>query len=346
MDTTRILMIAALLIGISFVIGNSSAEDAEFDFRFDEPTDGEDSVDPEDTVELKVTIENFLDEPREYELFITNSNELESSGLDAWWSNDGQDELSSEATSLPAVDVADQSIRSGITVTVRATESALYGTYNINVKCRDKDNSAPEENKQVLDLTVNVNEKAEVSIEVDEGGNTEGSVDIDGDTTYQIKVNNDGKQAEEIHGMLIESGFKSELEIFKGIRHEPFQEKYVSNKRSVYRMQQRIQKDPYLDLFDGPDGGLHLGERKATVTTLQALYFMNSEFIHNQAQAIAGRLPDSGQVEHLYELIYNRPAQPEELDFARAYFARGDTLNRWAGFVRSMLSSNEFLYVD
>ena len=92
MDTTRILTLTALLIGISFVISNGSAEDAEFDFRFDEPTDGEDSVDPEATVELKVTIENFLDEPREYELFITISNELESSGLDAWWSNDGQDE--------------------------------------------------------------------------------------------------------------------------------------------------------------------------------------------------------------------------------------------------------------
>ena len=44
-------------------------------------------------------------------------------------------------------------------------------------------------------------------------------------TGDQDKVNNDGKQAEEIHGLLIESGFKSELEIFKGIRHEPFQEK-------------------------------------------------------------------------------------------------------------------------
>ena len=198
MDTTRILMLTVLLIGISFIIDNSSAEDAEFDFRFDEPTDGEASVDPENTVELKVTIENFLDEPREYELFITNSNELESSGLDAWWSNDGQDELSSEATSLPAVDVADQSVRNGITVTVRATESALYGTYNVNVKCRDKDNSAPEENKQVLDLTVNVNENAEVSIEVDEGGSTEGSVDIGGETTYQIKVNNDGNREDTI----------------------------------------------------------------------------------------------------------------------------------------------------
>ena len=198
MDTLRIWAIMALLVSISFATGNTAAEDAEFDFRFDEPDDGEGSVDPEATLELKVTIENFLDEPREYELFITNSNDLESNGLDVWWSNDGQDDLSSEATSLPAVDVADNSIRSGITVTVSATDSALYGTYNVNVKCRDKENSAPEENKQVLDLTVNVNEKAEVSIEVDGEGSNEGSVDIGGETTYQIKVNNDGNKQDTI----------------------------------------------------------------------------------------------------------------------------------------------------
>jgi alpha-beta hydrolase superfamily lysophospholipase len=44
-------------------------------------------------------------------------------------------------------------------------------------------------------------------------------------TGDQDKVNNDGKQAEAIHALLIESGFKSKLEIFKDIRHEPFQEK-------------------------------------------------------------------------------------------------------------------------
>ena len=41
----------------------------------------------------------------------------------------------------------------------------------------------------------------------------------------QDKVNNDGSQAENIHNLLIESGFKSEFKIFKGMRHEPFQEK-------------------------------------------------------------------------------------------------------------------------
>ena len=41
----------------------------------------------------------------------------------------------------------------------------------------------------------------------------------------QDKVNNDGTQAENIHNLLIESGFKSEFKMFKGMRHEPFQEK-------------------------------------------------------------------------------------------------------------------------
>ena len=43
-------------------------------------------------------------------------------------------------------------------------------------------------------------------------------------TGDQDKVNNDGKQAEDIHALLVQSGFKSELEVFKNIRHEPFQE--------------------------------------------------------------------------------------------------------------------------
>ena len=185
----------------------------------------------------------------------------------------------------------------------------------------------------------------------------QGNLERDPDNRFLWRANRSRLDAEELRDSLL--SFSGQLDPAPGGRHpfphrltyfyrqhEPFQEKYVSNKRSVYQMQQRIQKNPYLDLFDGPDGGLHLAERKATVTTLQALYFMNSEFVHAQAQAIAGRLPDSGQVEHLYELIYNRTARPEELDFARAYFARGDTIHRRAGFVRSMLSSNEFLYVD
>ena len=45
-------------------------------------------------------------------------------------------------------------------------------------------------------------------------------------------------------------------------QHEPFSEFYPTRRRSVYIMQPRSQKHPYLDLFDGPDGNIPMSERK------------------------------------------------------------------------------------
>ena len=193
MNSVRTLAFLALLV--SFLMGAASADhdtDHEYDFRIDDETGDEGFVDPESSIELKVEIENYLDAEHEFELFVTNSGELDDYGLSMWWSSDGQDELTSQSTSLPSIDVSKNSVQAGITVTIQATENAIYGSYIVNLKCRDKDNSDPEGTKQNLELTVNINEKAEVSLEIDEGGNTEGSVDIGGETAYQIKINNDG----------------------------------------------------------------------------------------------------------------------------------------------------------
>ena len=91
---------------------------------------------------------------------------------------------------------------------------------------------------------------------------------------------------------------------------------------------------------------------------------MNSEFIHEQAAAIAQRLakvaPDeTKRLAKLYELIFNRPPQPEELAFAGSYLrtrlAKAHTgstplgqaeTQAWSSLVRSMLSSNEFLHIE
>ena len=199
MNSVRTLAFLALLV--SFLMGAASADhdtDHEYDFRIDDETGDEGFVDPESSIELKVEIENYLDAEHEFELFVTNSGELDDYGLSMWWSSDGQDELTSQSTSLPSIDVSKNSVQAGITVTIQATENAIYGSYIVNLKCRDKDNSDPEGTKQNLELTVNINEKAEVSLEIDEGENTEGSVDIGGETAYQIKINNDGNRQDTI----------------------------------------------------------------------------------------------------------------------------------------------------
>jgi hypothetical protein len=147
-------------------------------------------------------------------------------------------------------------------------------------------------------------------------------------------------------------------------QHEPFAAEFPTRKRSVYIMQQRIQKNPYLDLFDGPDGNRSLPTRNATTNTLQALFLMNSEFIHDQSETIAERLlteanDTPGRVSWAYRTIFGRPPNVDEtaratkfLQAASEQLARtgGDVKRRqqlaWAAYLRGMSSSNEFMFID
>ena len=194
MTGVRTLTLVTLLISISFFLGEATADEPEFEFRFDDPTDGFGDIDADSTLDLKVEIENLLPQPKDFELDITNDGDLQSSGLRAWWSHDGQTSLSSESTNLASVKVGENGTIEGITVTIRATENALYGEYNIDLRCRDNDESDPETTEQIIQLTVNVNEKAEVSLVIAEGGTSEGSIDVGGETTYQVQVNNGGNR--------------------------------------------------------------------------------------------------------------------------------------------------------
>ncbi len=146
-------------------------------------------------------------------------------------------------------------------------------------------------------------------------------------------------------------------------QHEPFVAEFPTQKRSVYIMQQRIQKNPYLDLFDGPDGNRSLPTRNATTTTLQALFLMNSKFIHDQAKMIAERLlveakDIPSRVDRAYRTIFGRPADADEtaraMEFLQAAGKQlaqaGDKTQRrrlaWAAYLRSMISSNEFMFIE
>ncbi len=53
-------------------------------------------------------------------------------------------------------------------------------------------------------------------------------------------------------------------------------------------MQQRIRRQPFLELFDGADANAETGMRPLTTTALQALYTMNDPFFHAQADAHGG----------------------------------------------------------
>ena len=190
MNYVRNLILFATFIFIGISASNASADADDFNLDYDDPANGESNVDPENIIEMKVQIENVVNQPMSFEMKILNDDDLQSSGIDVWWSHNGDDTLTSKSDTIPKVDVSDNSVKSGITVSVEATENAVYGDYQIDLRCKDKDSDELEE----LSLSITVNEKAAVSLQLTEGGEALGSVDIDNQTTYEIQVNNDGNK--------------------------------------------------------------------------------------------------------------------------------------------------------
>jgi hypothetical protein len=147
-------------------------------------------------------------------------------------------------------------------------------------------------------------------------------------------------------------------------QHKPFEALYDTNQRSVYLMVQRSQRHPYLSTFDGADPNVSMALRTTSITPLQSLYMMNSEFIHQHSKHFADRViaaapDDSRRLKLAFELAFARPPTPEETRRALEYFRQGRqkveaagvttgqlTREVWASFLRAVLASNEFIYID
>ncbi|MDP1798457.1 MAG: DUF1553 domain-containing protein, partial [Planctomycetaceae bacterium] len=147
-------------------------------------------------------------------------------------------------------------------------------------------------------------------------------------------------------------------------QHKPFKAIYESHRRSVYLMTQRIQRHPYLAIFDGADPSTSIAARMTSTTPLQALYLLNDPFVHEQSRLIADRIIASSadieaRVGSAYELLFARPATTEEVTAAREFVAHADKLLRddgvvemkvesevWQALIRALFRLNEFVYLD
>ena len=146
--------------------------------------------------------------------------------------------------------------------------------------------------------------------------------------------------------------------------HNPFFAVYDSDHRSLYLMQQRNRRHPFLALFDAADPNQSVAQRLPTTTPTQTLYLMNSPFVQQQAEAFARRLlagtgDDSHRVRLAFEMAGGRTATANETSDALAFLADyrqkladlekppGNAAElAWAGLARVLLTSNAFLYVD
>jgi hypothetical protein len=144
-------------------------------------------------------------------------------------------------------------------------------------------------------------------------------------------------------------------------QHAPFIAVYDHNKRSVYLMVQRIKRHPFLALFDGADTNTSTAQRHTTTVPTQALFFLNDPFVHAKSLSLARRLEalpdDAARLERACWLMYSRASTSREQevatrflnDYAEAQSTGAPAERRssaWAGWLRVMFASNEFIYVD
>ena len=145
-------------------------------------------------------------------------------------------------------------------------------------------------------------------------------------------------------------------------QHGPFNAVYDHNKRSVFLMTQRLKRHPYLALFDGPDPNASTADRMGTTVPTQALYFLNDPFVYSKSEAWARRILSRQEssvpsIQMAYTMAFGRsPTASEQShasEFLDAYKAELSSIAKdnlevasLAAFLRTLLASNEFLYLD
>ena len=129
---------------------------------------------------------------------------------------------------------------------------------------------------------------------------------------------------------------------------------YRSNRRSIYLPVVRNHLYEMFSLFDYSDAGSVVGSRETSTVAPQALFMMNSDFVHRASEALAKQLcsqeqSDEARIRSLYRRVLCRDPAPHEvlssLEFLGRAAADFDEPEAWPLLCQVVLSSNEFVYL-
>lgn len=96
-----------------------------------------------------------------------------------------------------------------------------------------------------------------------------------------------------------------------------------STRRTLYSKISRYKLDDYLQLFDFPSPSISAEQRFTTNVPLQRLFFMNSDFVQQQAELLAQKLDGEptreARIQKAYRLVFGRAATAEEIKLGIEY---------------------------
>jgi hypothetical protein len=132
---------------------------------------------------------------------------------------------------------------------------------------------------------------------------------------------------------------------------------YASNRRSIYLPVVRNHLYEVFSLFDYADAGSVVGNRGTSTVAPQALFALNSEFMHNASVKLAQRVmrqhdTETDRIANLFELVLSRKPNGRDLAAVRAFLASARQQNPENKeeplrlLAHTLLSSNEFVYIQ
>jgi hypothetical protein len=127
-------------------------------------------------------------------------------------------------------------------------------------------------------------------------------------------------------------------------------------RRTLYVRTVRSDRATYQFLFDAADPNTIAEKRIDSTVAPQALFLLNHPFVMARTKALTDRLlkdapaNDRKRIGWLYQLLYSRPANKQEIKIGEQWLARArvDAKDRdaWEEYCQVLICANEFIYVD
>ncbi|HEX3313519.1 MAG TPA: PSD1 and planctomycete cytochrome C domain-containing protein [Gemmataceae bacterium] len=128
-----------------------------------------------------------------------------------------------------------------------------------------------------------------------------------------------------------------------------------NHRRTIYGFISRFKPSPTLTLFDFPEPNVTSDHRNVTTVPQQQLFALNSPFTLAMARAFAKRIQsetpaDDARIQRAWRLAFARPPAPREIEACRAFLraagAQTEKMTPWGQLCHSLLTTNEFAFVN
>ncbi len=133
-----------------------------------------------------------------------------------------------------------------------------------------------------------------------------------------------------------------------------------NTRRTVYCKVSRFRLNNFLQVFDFPNPSFTAEQRFSTNVPVQRLYFMNNDFVYDQAGKLAERVfakgSDAARIAEAYRLLFGRPPSRQEVEVGLQFLrttpekpgnsVSGEPITAWKEYARVLLSANEFEFID